>query len=216
MTAKPAERMLLIAATVALLLVACGGDDDPAAPDDTSDATTAPSTTQPGSSDSDAVRPYIEDLLAAWDDSLTDVLADPRPVAEDSDHRLRKEMAESFTDDSPYIEDLGELLSSGYVGQDVGIRPGPSGRVQETTLLQFTESADEDHVSFVFCSYLDGVEYVLSTGAERGSGIGIRHGAGEAVRVDGRWLLHRLRRLGVESQPVGTPNPCIELAAGVE
>jgi hypothetical protein len=139
-------------------------------------------------------------------------LANPQSVADDADHSLRRELAESFTADSPYVADLGALLE-GYISQDTGIRPGPSGLVQQTTFLEFTLTLGDDHVSFVFCTFTDGLDYALSTGEERPPTVGIRQGAGEATRVSGRWLLHRLQRLGFESQPAGTPNPCPDLAA---
>lgn len=195
-----------------VLVAACSGDDD--GPDDPTEPseTTAETTdaTQPPASDGEAVRPYIEDLLESWDGSMTAILADPRPVADDADHQLRADLAEAFTDDSPYVEDLGSLLE-GYIAQDTGIRPGPGGTVQQTALLHFTETPDDEHLSFVFCSFNDGVDYSLETGVELSPSVGVRQGAGEAVRVDGEWRLHRLQRLSFEEKPAGTPNPCPDL-----
>lgn len=197
-----------------LLALGCGDDDEggpaPGGTEATTDAETA--TTQPASSDEAAVRPYIEDLLAAWDQAMTSILGDPQSVAGDPESPERAGLAESFTPNSPYVDDLGELLA-GYIEQDTGLRPGPSGKVQETQLLEFTEAPDEDHLSFVFCTFTDGVDYALSTGEERPPTVGIRQGAGTAERADGVWLLDNLQRLGFEEKPAGTPNPCPDLVA---
>jgi hypothetical protein len=199
---------------VALALVAgCGDDDDDAGRSGTTGTTVEDETptTQPASSDESAVRPYIEDLLAAWDAAMTPILGDPRAVADDSESPLREELAESFTVDSPSMSNLDDLLAT-YISQDTGIHPGPNGLVQETTMLHFTEAPDDDHVSFVFCSFSDGIEYALSTGEERPPSVGVRQGSGAAARVDGRWLLESLQQLGFEEHPAGTANPCPALA----
>jgi hypothetical protein len=200
--------------SLVLFAVGCGDDDDSSREPGGTETTTGDetATTQPASSDEAAVRPYIEDLLAAWDDAMTPILGDPQAVADDPESPERAELAESFTQNSPYVEDLGELLA-GYISQDTGLRPGPSGRVQETQLLDFTEVPDDDHVSFVFCTFTDGVDFALSTGEERPPTVGIRQGAGTAVRVEGAWLLDSLQRLGFEEKPAGTPNPCPDLVA---
>ena len=199
--------MAVVAAACVVATVACGGGDGGGAEAEDAPGTSEPATTQPPAGDEAAVRPFIEDLLSAWDESMTDVLADPRLVAEDPEHELAADVAESFTEDSPYVRDLS-LLMEGYVTQDTGIRPGPSGLAQRTTLLHFTQAPDDDHVSFVFCSFEDGVEYRLSDGSDRPPSVGIVTGAGDATRVEGEWRLHRLRQLGLESKPVGTPDPC--------
>lgn len=215
-SAKSRERLIVIV-LVAVLAAGCsgGGDDgsDQSGQPDDADApeTETTATTQSPASRQEDVRPHIEDLLSAWDESMTPILADPQPVADDPDHRLREELAEFFTDGSLYIQDLGLLLDS-YISQDTGIRPGPTGLVQQTTLLHFTETADDDHISFVFCSFTDGAYFILSTGAEQPPTVEVRQGAGDAIRVDGEWRLDRLQRLGRDSYPAGTANPCPDLA----
>lgn len=212
------SRRICLAATpmlaVSLLWVGCSSDDDAAddKPESAGSETQQPtSTTEPGASDTAAVRPHVEDLLRSWDGSMTAILGDPRSVVDDPAHRLRSELAASFTADSPYVRDLDLLLRSSYVDQDAGVRPGPNGVVQQTSLLHFTETPDEDHVGFVFCTYDDGVGFTLSTGADRSPGVGVTQGAGEAVRENGTWRLHRLRQLGFEAKPADSPNPCPDL-----
>jgi hypothetical protein len=219
----PAERRYLrrhaMALTVVVLTLTaftagCGDDDDSggsASPG--SSVEPEPPSTQPAASDSAAVRPYIEDLLAAWDTAMTPILGDPRGVVDDPESPLRADLGESFTAESPYVEDL-DLLLAGYIDQDAGLRPGPSGLVQRTTFLEFTEIPDDDQASFVVCTFTDGVDFALSTGEELPPTVGIRQVAGTAVRVDGRWLLDALQLLGFEEKPAGTPNPCPALASG--
>lgn len=200
--------------TSALLavLLGCSGDDDSSDDDPNSTESTAASTTttQPPSSDRAAMRPVVEELLASWDEAFGEMLADPRAVIDDPEHELRSELGALFTTDSPYVADLDVLLGS-YVEQDAGFRVGPSERVQQTTLVEFTESGSDDDIGFVFCSFSDGVEYSLATGEERPAYVAVRDGAGEARRVDGRWSLHRLQRLGFEVLPPDSPNPCPDL-----
>jgi len=204
----------LVLAGCLALAAACGGDggggDSGGRESEDSSGAPAPATTQPAAGDEAAVRPFIKDLLSAWDESMTDVLADPRLVADDPEHELAVDVGEVFTDDSPYIRDLSVLMD-GYVVQDTGIHPGPSGLAQTTTLLHFTEAPDDDHSSFVFCSYQDGIQYRLSDGGERPASVGIVTGAGDATRVEGVWRLHRLRQLGLEWKSAGTPDPCLDL-----
>ena len=115
---------------------ACGGGDgdgdDDGGETGTSDVP-APATTEPAAGDEAAVRPFIQEPLSAWDESMTDVLADPWLVADDPDHELVGELARSFTDDSPFVEDLSELLG-GYVAQDAGLSPRRPGRHPEHDL----------------------------------------------------------------------------------
>lgn len=199
------RRIGRVVGVLCVLLAACsGGDDEPADSDEPTESTT---TTQPPASAEAELRPYIEDLLATWDTGMTDILEDPRLVADDPEHELAVELAEVFTEDSPYMRDLS-LLMGGYVTQDTGIRPGPGGLAQRSTLLHFTQAPDDDHVSFVFCSYQDGIQYRLSDGRDRSPSVGIVTGAGDATRVEGVWRLHRLRQLALEWEPAGTPDPC--------
>jgi hypothetical protein len=90
--------------------------------------------------------------------------------------------------------------------------PGPTGLVQQTTFLGFTQTPDGDNLEFAFCTFTDGVDFSLSTGEERPSPptAGLR--SGEAIRVDGRWLLNELQLVGSEL-PFDTVNPCAAFAA---
>lgn len=207
---------MVVVGTSALLavLLGCSGDDDSSDedPDSTEPPSESTTTTQPPSSDLAAMRPVVEGLLASWDEAFGGMLADPRAVIDDPEHELRSELAALFTTDSPYVADLDVLLGS-FVDQDTGYRAASPGGVQQTTLVEFTESRGEDDIGFVFCSFNDAAEYSLATGEERPPDVGVRHGAGEARRVDGQWLLHRLQRLGLDVLAAGTPNPCPRLVA---
>jgi hypothetical protein len=170
----------------------------------------ATSTTHPPASDNpEPVRPAIEGLLGEWDRAMTDVLADISGVEADLAHPARDAVADLFTDDSPYMADLGTLMSA-FMEQDVHqMTPLSDGEVQETSLLRFTAAADDDPdlVDFVFCCYRD-VE-PTAPGEDPRRDTAVTQGAGEAHRVDGTWLLHRLRQLGV--QEATDENPCPDL-----
>jgi hypothetical protein len=208
----------LLGGGLMLALVSCGGDDDGGGRASSSrrptSETTASDGTEPPSSDLTAVQPRIEDLLGQWDEAMTIALEDPQAVVDDPDHAAHEALAAIFTEDSPYVADFDQFLTDGYVAQDVGVRPGPSGLSQQTTFLEFSGTpGSDDEVSFVFCSFNDGEGFTLSDGSDRPPSVGIVQGAGDASRVDGAWRLHRLQQLGFDSQPAGTPNPCPGLVA---
>lgn len=206
-------RGVCAAGLVLVALSACSDDrDSDRSPGEdssasTSIATTTTSTTQPPAADLEGMVPHIEELLGQWDEAMVDVLADLEAVEADPAHPARIALADSFTSDSPYVEDLG-LLLSGYIDQDVS---SITGAVQDTTLSHFTESSadDPDFVSFVFCSYSD-AELTVG-GEDEPAEVVITDGAGEAHRVDGIWRLHRLQQLGRETDSAGAPNPCPDL-----
>lgn len=150
------RRIGTVVGVLCVLLAACSGDDRDE-PDDGGEPTESTTTSQPSASTEAELRPYIGDLLATWDTGMTDIVEVPRLVADDPEHEMAVELAESFTDDSPYMQDLSVLMGS-YVEQDTGIHPGPSELAQRSTLLRFTQAPDDDHSSFVFCSYQEGVQ----------------------------------------------------------
>ena len=84
--------------------------------------------------------------------------------------------------------------------------------MQTTTLLRITQRPDADHVSFLFCTYNDGVDFALSTGKALPASIGIVQGTGDARRTADGWRLHNLQQLSAVDRPAGTPNPCPGLA----
>jgi hypothetical protein len=174
--------------------------------------TQPPSTTAPPSS-SPAVKPILRQLLARWDLELTAVVRNPKETAADRTSAERTSLTKSFTSDSPYITTLSTLLKQGYIARDRGERPGPGGTVQTTTLLRITQRVDADHVSFVFCTYNDGVDFALSTGKAKSATIGIVQGTGEARRTVSGWRLYLLQQLSAVDRPAGTRNPCPALAS---
>jgi len=173
----------------------------------TSSSSTSTTTTQPESSDDAGVRPILNELLGHWDEAMTGVAGDPE-AAVDPQSDLREPFAEVFTADSPFVADLTDFVSQGYVGQDLGTRPATGTLNQHTVATRLTGTPDDDHLSFVFCSFNDGEDFYLSTGERRSADVGITEGAGEAVRVDGVWKLHRLQQLTFNTAPEGSPNPC--------
>jgi hypothetical protein len=63
-------------ALVGVLLAGCSDDDGSDGSAGADDSATT-STTQPAASDPEAVRPFVEDLLAAWDEAMTPDLGEP-------------------------------------------------------------------------------------------------------------------------------------------
>ncbi len=215
---RSAGRALAALAVCALALGACssGGErSTPTTPVGSSTTTTTrvaqTTTTQPPSTDRAAISPVINRLLRRWDDAMTPILAAPKSVAADLSSPLRAALKAVFTADSPYVADFDKLLS-GYVDQGLANKAGPSGLVQQTTYLRTTKSPDEDHLSFVWCSYDDSTTVHASTGAVVTSEVGITQGEGTALRLSGQWKLYRLRQLGRVAKPQRTPNPCPSFA----
>lgn len=206
-------RSTAAALAVVLLPTACSDDSTARGDDAEATSTTATTTTQPDASDEAAVRPHIESLLAEWDEQMSAIIEDPQPVAADSEHPLAIELADGFTDDSPFVDDLAEHLNGTYLDRDIGVRPGSDGLSRRTTLTHFTEaSADEpDFVSFVFCLEHDGEAFKLSSGENLDNELEITVGAGEAFRIDGRWLLHRLFQLGNQPDAGTTGASCADV-----
>ena len=169
-------------------------------------------TTEPASTDDAGVRPILDKLLGRWDEAITGIAGDPK-AAVHPESKLRKPLAEVFTADSPFMADLTDFVSQGYVDQDLGSRPTTGTLSQHTVATRLTGTPDPDHLTFVFCSYNDGEDFHLSTGERRSGDVGITEGTGEAVRVDGLWKLHRLQQLPFNSAPEGTPNPCPDRVA---
>jgi hypothetical protein len=173
---------------------------------------TLPTTTTIPVSTSPLVKSRVRELLASWDAGLTAALRDPRSVAGSSDLSTPAALTASFTADSPYLRTLGAFVRQGYVDSNRGERAGADGTVQKTTLLRITQRPDADHVSFVFCTYNDGIDFVLSTGKALPATVGIVQGTGEARRTPDGWRLHLLQQLSAVDRPAGTRNPCPGLA----
>lgn len=169
--------------------------------------TSSPPTTQPPASESDAIRPVLDQLLHKWDVAYTDALADPAAVVDDPDHPVRGVFASIFTEDSPYLADLDTLVGS-YADQDLRVEPAGADTAQTSQLLRTTTVTDDDNVAFVWCSFDDSTQVQASTGTVVSDEVGISQGEGTAVRVDGVWKLHTLHLLTHGTQPAGSPNPC--------
>ncbi len=217
---RSAGRTVAALALCAIALGACASSGKHAFPSTSAGSSTTAATrhaetttTEPPSTDRGAISPVINRLLRSWDRAMTPILATPKSVAANPNDPLRAPLKVVFTADSPYLSDFTKYLSSGYVHQNLGTRPGPSHLVQRTTLIRLTAAPDSDHLSFVFCTFNDGEDFYLSTGRRRDANVGITQGTGKAIRIDGQWKLYQLQLLTFASKPPGTHNICPTLVA---
>jgi hypothetical protein len=176
----------------ALLGGACGDDDEAARPKPSStivEETT--STTQPPGTDPAEVRPYIEDLLARFDDSTNQIVVDPG-VAADRNDPLIQAYLRLFEPNSDFAEGaISNWVQNGELG--LSTEPFDDSAPPYTTLVDGDLVAvSDDEVTFPTCDkqnyrHIDG----QGRPTELVSGQQVQ-GQGTAVRVDGEWRLRRL------------------------
>jgi len=207
----------------AAVLAGCSDDDDANADGSTSttedaeasttSSTTAPSTTttQPPSTDLEALEPVIVELLGQNDGAVEALRSDPARANDANDDTVA-DYRSLYTDDSPqaeaYLDTIRELAAAGTAD-----RPGPSGTLESTTLVELLpgESPDPDVIFFQFCGYTDFETVVVATGEVQTRGAIKTIGGGEARRHEGMWLLHDFQVPDdnlVSELPPGTANPC--------
>ena len=178
-----------------------------------SSSTTAPTTTttQPPSSDLAGIEPFIVDLLGGNDEAVAGLRADPARVNDPSDEALA-DYQSLYTADSPqaqaYVDTVRGLADAGTAD-----RPGPSGVLEDTTLVELLPGDDPnpDVIFFQFCGYTDFETVVVATGEVQARAAIKTIGGGEARRIEGVWLLHDFQVPDdnlVSELPPGTANPC--------
>jgi hypothetical protein len=149
------------------------------------------SRTQPPGSDPDAVRPYLDDLLARYDDVVGRIVADPS-VARTSNSPLVQEYLSLYEPDSDFA---GGLLDAWVERADAGLVTRPldgEHAISRSRVDGEIDSRSDHEVAFAYCverhfTVVDRAGHLqqrVSGRRQRGDGV--------AVRVGGVWLLRAL------------------------
>jgi hypothetical protein len=186
---------------VALSCVSCAsGDGDGKASEsataagsaDTRDeeTTTTVAPDEPSAAQPDEVIPYIEDLLARYDEAVNDIVADPS-IAQDTGNPTVEEFLSLFDAGNEFATGSLEGWTS-QAEQGITLRPAsPDHGVNTTSLEGPPTRIDDDTILFGQCTVQSYV--VVEDGAEtRREDRKLLPGSGQAVRVDGHWLLQEI------------------------
>lgn len=181
-----------------LLLGACGGDGESAGAGEGErggEATSGegPNGTEPPADegDADAVRPYVEELLADYDDVANQIVAEPA-VARDPDDVLIQQYLHLFEPDSQFAE---ELIGVWVQRADEGLSTRPFDDENPTSRSRLDgdiEVRSPDEVSVPIC--VERSFRVFDAEGRLQQRTPHREQPGEvvAVRVDGEWRLREL------------------------
>jgi hypothetical protein len=143
---------------------------------------------------------------------MTEAYRDPAGMVDHPDDPRRAPLRDAFTPDSPFAADFDALIRP-FADNGWRDRVGPSGRGQQSELLDITLTPDADHLSFTWCSFNDGVTVRAADGGLVNDEVELLDGMGTAVRMDGTWRIYRLRQLQGGQQPARTANLCPARAA---
>lgn len=204
------QRMIVGAlVSIALGLAACSADDGGgggASPSTSSRATTSTtdrstastsSTTQPPGTETTAVTPVLQSLIARYDAAVAAILADPR-VAADREHDVVRAYLALFTATSSFADGaLRNWVREGDNGRFY--RPGPRGQLTQSTVTGVTD-ASPDEATFTICAQ-NSIEITDSSGTVLESQGGQTAASIVAVRVEGAWLLRDLTATSTASCP---------------
>ena len=185
------------AAVAAVLASACGGDGG--ASTDAGDATAGGATVPdrssdgavPSGSEPAAVAPYIEDLLAAQDRVVNQIVADPA-VVEDPDGPLVREYVELYEPDS---QSVALALDTWAAQSTAGTSTQPYSVDHAAFVSRVdgpVETVSEDEVRFPTCDEQRYGIYDAAGALVEVQPLATVPGEGVAVRVDGEWKLRRL------------------------
>jgi hypothetical protein len=187
-----AAAWLLTAVAAAGLAGGCSGNEGGAAASD--DGAAAPDrSTEPPGSEPDAVRPYIDTLLADNDEVVNEIVADPS-VARDATHPLVEEYLGLY---EPGSEVAAALVDRWVARAEEGLVTQPFSAAHPPTVSSIdgeVTTVSDDEVGFPYC--LTQRLVVLNHDGVVQNRVALRHqrGEGAAVRVDGHW---RLREISV-------------------
>jgi hypothetical protein len=189
-----------VVAVTLLTVGACssGSDDDASNGGEVEGVELETGTTQPPGSDGEAVRPFIEDLLARYETSLNDILADQQ-VAQDSSDPAVEEYRDLFEPGS----DAAEQTIAGWqanADEGVTVEPSEAGTPAVASWLDGEiEVVSDDEVTFPTCDEHHYGVYDAQGEPIEDVQLVDQPGEGVAVRVDGEWRLRELEILGTET-----------------
>jgi hypothetical protein len=192
-----AQPTLAVLVAGAVVLAGCSsstdndGDTRGAPSEEGASASPRTRSTEPPGSEPDAVRGYLEELLARYDNAVNAIIADPA-VVRDRAHPEVQAYLDLFEPGSTVADDaLAGWAESADAGMTVRPLLGDSPMIV-SSLDGRVETVDDDEVSFATCAdhqyqQHDGLGAVQDVVDVVG-----RAGEGVAVRVDGEWRLRRL------------------------
>jgi hypothetical protein len=224
------RRGLLAVIAVVLLVGACSGDDasdpttsssasstSPVEPTTTSTSTTpatsvdptttassAPSTSQPTTTPATrtpaAIETVLQGLLGRYDEAVTTILTDPRVTSDSASPAVTAYLA-LFAPDSTFAQ--GALTSWAQdAAEGRSYRPGPSGSMINSTLMDVTVASDTE-AAFTVCA-ANSMQVIDAAGNVIESSGGVTFVNATAVQVDGEWLLRDLSQSSGDCPEPGT------------
>jgi hypothetical protein len=190
-TATLAVAWLLAGVAAAGLIAGCGGEDAGATDDAPGGATAPDRSAEPSGSEPDAVRPYIDTLLARNDEVVNEIVADPA-VARDLTNPLVADYLELYEPDSEFA---AGLVDRWVERADEGLVTQPFSEAHPPTVSSIdgeVTTISDDEVGFPYC--LTQRLVVVGPGGDVQNRVELRRqrGDGVAVRVDGHWRLREI------------------------
>ena len=179
----------VVAALVGAALVLAGCSDDDAAGDEestTTESTASTTTTQPPATDTEAVRPVIEDLVADFDAVQADALLDPAQL-EDPESPLAADLEALFTEEAleARLATFRDNAEAGRVFEPTGPQP-----LWTTVLADEIVPNGENSLVVLACT----TDHYRVTGPEGGEARDGFSSPGRFYfeRVDGAWKVARV------------------------
>ncbi|MFW6033536.1 MAG: hypothetical protein ACOC9R_00260 [bacterium] len=193
--------------------VGCSDDATSAGTEDEPTTTVATTTTtQPPATDEDS-HEIVEELVIEATGLADELFQDPT-VIEDPDNELLVRLREIYTEDSPAIGGIEDVLRR-LVADGQHQRPSRTGIFREVGVYAF-EAEDADTLTFDTCNQID-KETVDASGDVVATDAQVVFVSGEARRVDGNWRFVGLSNDTTRNNPIepGTSEPglCSQLAA---
>ena len=133
----------------------------------------------------------LQALVDSYDAAVEAILSDPRVAADQANAQVVAYLS-LFPEGSSFAAGTLEFWQGeGAAGRFY--RPGPRGRMYESTVQSVTADS-EDQATFVVCT-LKSLVVVDAAGAQQSAEGGVQAGSVVAVRADGVWRLRDLTRI---------------------